>query len=453
MKIVIIGCTHAGIAAMNQCLKYYPDATITVYERNQSISYLSCATYLHIAGSVKNLDEAMYANPEQFIKKGVQMRMQHDVIEIDSTAHTILAQDLQTKEFVHDTYDKLIMTTGSKTTIPVIPGIESTKVMLCKTCDQAQKLAKASKNAKKIAILGGGYSGVELAEGYLKSGHQVILFQRRDQLLNQYLDTELAQKVKQLLLDNNVKVMTKTVVTRFTETEDGKVLIKTSAGDYLVDMVTITPGVLPQADLLKGQVKLAKNGAIITNEYMQSSDPDIFAAGDVTEVHFNPTLDSKYIPLASHAIRQGALAGANVVTPRIKSMGTQATSGMLVFGHTVASTGLTLHDALQENFDAQAVFFEGNYRPDFMPTNTKISIELIYDRKTRQVLGAQLMSKHEVSQSANTISVIIQNKNTIDDLAYLDMLFSPNFDEPFNYLNLVAQKAVDQEYQHSQSQK
>lgn len=134
-------------------------------------------------------------------------------------------------------------------------------------------------------------------------------------------------------------------------------------------------------------------------------------------------------------------------------MGTQATSGMLVFGHTVASTGLTLHDALQENFDAQAVFFEGNYRPDFMPTNTKISIELIYDRKTRQVLGAQLMSKHEVSQSANTISVIIQNKNTIDDLAYLDMLFSPNFDEPFNYLNLVAQKAVDQEYQHSQSQK
>ncbi|GAQ01008.1 NADH oxidase [Companilactobacillus farciminis] len=161
---------------------------------------MSCATYLHIAGSVKDLNEAMYANPEQFIKKGVQMRMQHDVIEIDSTAHTILAQDLQTKEFVHDKYDKLIMTTGSKTTIPVIPGIESTKVMLCKTCDQAQKLYKASKNAETIAILGGGYSGVELAEGYLKSGHQVILFQRKKQLLNQYLDTTIAQKVKKITI-------------------------------------------------------------------------------------------------------------------------------------------------------------------------------------------------------------------------------------------------------------
>lgn len=453
MKIVIIGCTHAGIAAINQCLKYYPDATITVYERNRSISYLSCATYLHIAGSVKDLNEAMYANPEQFIKKGVQMRMQHDVIEIDGTAHTILAQDLQTKEFVHDKYDKLIMTTGSKTTIPVIPGIESTKVMLCKTCDQAQKLYKASKNAETIAILGGGYSGVELAEGYLKSGHQVILFQRKKQLLNQYLDTTIAQKVKKLLLDNNVKVMTNTVVTRFNETDDGKILVKTNVGDYSVDMVTITPGVLPQADLLKGQVKLAKNGAIITNEYMQSSDPNIFAAGDVTEVHYNPTLNSKYIPLASHAIRQGALAGANILNPRIKTMGTQATTGMLVFGNTVASTGLTLHEALHENFDAQEVFFESNYRPDFMPTNAKISIELVYDRKSRQILGAQLMSEHEVSQSANTISVVIQNKNTIDQLAYLDMLFSPNFDEPFNYLNLVAQKAVDKEYQYSKNQK
>lgn len=453
MKIVIIGCTHAGIAAMNQCLKYYPNASITVYERNQTISYLSCATYLHISGSVKNLDEAMYANPEQFIKKGVQMRMQHDVIKIDSTTHTILAQDLKTKEFVHDKYDKLIMTTGSKTTIPVIPGIESTKVMLCKTCDEAQKLYEASKGSKKIAILGGGYSGVELAEGYLKSGHQVMLFQRRDQLLNQYLDTPLAKKVKKLLLDNNVKVMTNTVVTRFKETGDGHVLVKTSAGDFLVDMVAITPGVLPQADLLKGQVELAKNGAIITNEYMQSSNPDIFAAGDVTEVHFNPTFNSKYIPLASHAIRQGALAGANIINPRIISMGTQATSGMLVFGYTVACTGLTLHDALHENFDAQEVIYEGNYRPDFMPTNNKISIELVYDRKTHQVLGAQLMSQHEVSQSANTISVVIQNKNTIDQLAYLDMLFSPNFDEPFNYLNLVAQKAVDKEYQFSQSQK
>lgn len=449
MKVAIIGCTHAGISAMKQCLKYYPDAEITVYERHASISYLSCATYLHISGSVPNLEDAMYADPDEFSKQGVNMRMEHDVITIDSKKHTIFAQNLKTKEFINDTYDKLIMTTGSRTSIPVIQGIENPKVMLCKTCDQARKLGEAAKKCHKIAIIGGGYAGVELAEGYVKSGHEVVLIHKHTHLLNEYMDPVMAENVKTLLEQNDIKVLTKTTVTRFENTENNQVLIKTNNQNFTVDMVAINPGVLPQSDILKGQVEMAKNGAILTNEYMETSNPDIFAAGDVTQVHYNPTLTSRYIPLASHAIRQGNIAGANLFKHHLKSMGTQATTAMLLFDQTVACTGLTIEAAKTAGFDVQSVFFNGIYRPAFMPSNATIDIELLYDRKTRRVLGAQLMSPHEISQSANTISVIIQNKNTIDDLAYVDMLFSPNFDEPFNYLNLAAQKAVDQEFKHN----
>jgi len=446
MKIAIIGCTHAGIAAVNQILKYYPGTEITVYERHSDISYLSCGTYLHIGNTVENLDDVHYADPHDFVKKGVKMQMQFEVIRIDADKHTILAQDLRTKKLVDDHYDKLIMATGSITKIPAISGIENSKVMLCKTCDEAHKLFVAAQNAPHIAIVGGGYAGVELAEGYIKSGHQVTLFQHNKQLLDEYTDPVIAKQIKELLEKNGVEVFTDTHVTQFSDLPNEKVKIITDKGDYEADMITICPGVIPQSDLLKGQVKLAKNGAVITDPYMGTSDPDIFAAGDTTEVNFNPTLSQIYVPLASHAIRQGTLAGINVLDKRLKTIGTQATTGMLLFGQTVACTGMTLAKAKEAHFEAKTALYKGNYRPDFMPTTEEITIELVYDKNSRKVLGGQLVSSHEVAQSANTLSVVIQNGNTIDELAFIDMLFSPNFDEPFNYLNLVAQVAVDQEH-------
>ncbi|GEO63536.1 NADH oxidase [Companilactobacillus nantensis] len=431
---------------MKQILKYYPDADITVYERHAEISYLSCGTYLHLGGEVKNLDDVFYANPDEFTKQGVKMRMIHDVISINAKEHSILAQNLKTKELVHDSYDKLIMATGSITAIPAISGIENPKVMLCKTCDQAHELYAAAKTYHTVAIVGAGYAGVELAEGYIKSGHEVVLIERGPHVLKEYMDPEMSKKVEIMLVEHGVKVLTNTTVTQFSDLKNEKVNVKTTSCDCSVDMVAIAPGVIPQSDLLKGQVDLSKNGAIVTDPYMGTSDPDIFAAGDATEVRYNPTLGQAYIPLASHAVRQGTLAGINVLDKRLKSIGTQATTGMLLFGKTIACTGLTHEKAKAANFNTGIAYYHGNYRPDFMPTTAEITIELVYDRNTRKVLGAQMMSDHEVSQSANTISVVIQNGNTIDELAFLDMLFSPNFDEPFNYLNLVAQAAVDQEH-------
>ncbi len=374
------------------------------------------------------------------------MRMIHDVISINAEEHTILAQNLKTKELVHDTYDKLIMATGSITAIPAISGIENPKVLLCKTCDEAHELYAAAKMYHSVAIVGGGYAGVELAEGFVKSGHKVSLIERGPHVLKEYMDPIMAKKVQAMLVEHGVKILTDTMVTQFKDLENEEIEVETTRSKCTVDMVAIAPGVVPQSDLLKGQVEISDNGAIVTDPYMGTSNPDIFAAGDATEVRYNPTLSQTYMPLASHAVRQGTLAGINVLDKRLKSIGTQATTGMLLFDKTIACTGLTLKKAQEAHFDAAAAFYQGNYRPDFMPTTAEITIELVYDKNTRKVLGAQMMSDHEISQSANTISVVIQNGNTIDELSFLDMLFSPNFDEPFNYLNLVAQVAVDQEH-------
>jgi len=139
------------------------------------------------------------------------------------------------------------------------------------------------------------------------------------------------------------------------------------------------------------------------------------------------------------------LAGINVFDRKVRSIGTQATMGLQIFDQTVAVTGMTLKDAKAKLFNVGSVIYEGPYRPTFMPDDFKVTVILIYDKNNRKILGAQLISQHDVSQSANTVSGLMQNGGTIDQLAFLDMLFSPNFNNPFDYLNLAAQKAVNQE--------
>lgn len=446
MKVVVIGCTHAGIAAIRQILQDYPQTQITVYERQSSISYLSCATYLHIEGTIKTLSDAMYVKPEDFIQQGVDLKLKHDVIRIDHRKHTLVVQNLVTREIETTTYDKLIMTTGSLTAIPTISGVESPRVLLCKTYDQAHDLCMNTVDEHKIGIIGGGYVGVELAESYAKSGHEVWLIHNKPYLLEKYVEPIISKAVANTLTKKGVHIILNAHANEFCDTENDGLLIKTSDGkQYQVDMAIASAGIIPETDLLQGQVEMMDNGAIIVDPYMHTSDPDILAAGDDAMIHFNPTHSKRYFPLASHAVRQGMLAGINVFERKVRSIGTQATTGLKIFDQILAATGLTLTEAKKTTFNVRSVVYEGPYRPEFMPNAYKVTVVLIYDRNSRKILGAQLLSRHDVSQSANTISSLIQNGATIDQLAFLDMLFSPNFNNPFDYLNLVAQKAVKQE--------
>lgn len=443
MKVIVIGCTHAGTFAVKQILKEHPDAEVTVYERNDNISFLSCGIALYLDGKVKDPQGLFYSNPKELSDLGANVKMLHSVKSVDTDAKTIEVENLDSHDVFTDKYDKLVMTTGSSPVLPPIEGRDNKNVFFCKNWHDAQILFEKAKDHKRIAVVGAGYIGAELAEAFSNHGHETTLINSDSHVLSKYFDKKFTDKIEELYADHNVKLELGVRVQKFSG--DDELTLSTGDHDIKADMAILCVGFQPNTELLTGKVDMMDNGAIITNEYMQTSNPDIFAAGDSAAVHFNPSETNEYIPLATNAVRQGILVGQNIEKPTTKYMGTQSSSGLQLYDYSLVSTGMTVGMAERKNMKASSVVVEDNYRPEFMPTTEKVLMELVYDPSTRRILGGSLMSRYDISQSANTLSVLIQNKNTIDDLAMVDMLFQPNFDRPFHYLNILGQAAQAQE--------
>lgn len=442
MKIAVIGCTHAGTFAVKTILSEHPDAQVTVYEKNDNISFLSCGIALYLGQQVKDPQGLFYSNPEELKQLGADVKMNHDVINVDPTNKTLTVTDLsQNKQFT-DTYDKLVATTGSWPIMPPIDGIDNPNVYLCKNWNHAQELFQTAPAKKRITVVGAGYIGAELAEAYSLTGHDVTLIDGAERVMSKYFDRKFTDTVEHDYQTHGVTLALNQQVTKISGKDT--VTITTTKGHYETDLVIMCVGFKPNTTLFKGKLDMLENGALITNEYMQTSDPNIYAAGDSVAVHYNPTHKLAYIPLATNAVRQGILVGKNIENPTVKYMGTQSSSGLKLYNRTIVSTGLTMAAAKQQGINAQAVTMTDNYRPEFMPTTEPVLMSLVYNPENRQILGGALMSSHDVSQSANVLSVCIQNQNTIDDLAMVDMLFQPQFDRPFNYLNLLGQAAQKQ---------
>ncbi|TMT00107.1 NADH oxidase [Apilactobacillus kunkeei] len=443
MKVIVIGCTHAGTFAVKQILKEHPDAEVTVYERNDNISFLSCGIALYLDGKVKDPQGLFYSNPKELSDLGANVKMLHSVKSVDTDAKTIEVENLDSHDVFTDKYDKLVMTTGSRPVLPPIEGRDNKNVFFCKNWHDAQILFEKAKDHKRIAVVGAGYIGAELAEAFSNHGHETTLINSDSHVLSKYFDKKFTDKIEELYADHNVKLELGVRVQKFSG--DDELTLSTGDHDIKADMAILCVGFQPNTELLTGKVDMMDNGAIITNEYMQSSNPDIFAAGDSAAVHFNPSETNEYIPLATNAVRQGILVGKNIEKPTTKYMGTQSSSGLQLYDYALVSSGMTVGMAERKGMKASSVVVEDNYRPEFMPTTEKVLMELVYDPSTRRILGGSLMSRYDISQSANTLSVLIQNKNTIDDLAMVDMLFQPNFDRPFHYLNILGQAAQAQE--------
>jgi len=343
-------------------------------------------------------------------------------------------------------YDKLINTTGSWPVVPRIPGIESGNILLCKNYNQANEIIEKTKTAKNIVIIGGGYIGIELVEAFYENGKNVTLIDGLSRILNKYLDSEFTDILEEKIKEKGIKLALGETVSEFFPDENGNVkVVKTSKHEFAADLVIMCVGFLPNNNLLKGKVDMLNNGAILVDEYMRTSNPDIFAAGDSCSVLYNPNGGQAYIPLATNAVRMGVLIGKNIIEPKIKYRGTQATSGLRLFEYNIGATGVTRESSSAYGLKTKAVILKDYYRPEFMPTNEEILLELVYEKETLRIVGGQVMSKYDITQSANTLSLAIQNKMTVEDLAFVDFFFQPHFDRPWNYLNLLAQKALEQE--------
>ncbi|RJE87815.1 NADH oxidase [Paenibacillus sp. 1011MAR3C5] len=443
MNIAVIGCTHAGTAAITGMAKQYPDAQITVFERNDNISFLSCGIALHVGGVVKDSKGLFYSSPEKMEELGVTMKVRHDVLDVDTDAKTLRAKNLQTgEEFVHS-FDKLVVTTGSWPIIPQLEGIDLENVVLCKNYNHAQAIIQKARLARRIAVIGAGYIGIELVEAFEMLGKNVTLIDNMERVLYKYLDREFTDVAERAFADQGVKLALGETVTSFQGNANGEVrAVVTNTGVHEADMVVLCMGFRPNTELLKGQVDMLPNGAIIVDEYMRTSKPDVFAAGDSCAVKYNPTGEHAYIPLATNAVRMGTLVARNLVEPTVKYLGTQGTSGIKIYDYNIASTGMTETAAIAAGMNVKNVTIIDNDKPEFMPTFEKVTLKVVYEADSGKILGAQLLSKIDLTQSINTLSVCIQNGMTMDELSFVDFFFQPHYNKPWNLLNQAGLQAV-----------
>src|SRR5690554_637374 len=445
MKTVVIGCTHAGTSAVKSILKNHPDMEVVVFERNDNVSFLSCGIALYIGDVVKDAQSLFYSNPEELTSLGAQVNMEHNVTDIDEVNKNVTVLNMLTNETFVENYDKLVLTTGSWPIEPPIPGVEANNILLCKNYNQALEIFQRKQNAKNVVIVGGGYIGIELVEAFYETGKNVTLIDGLDRILNKYLDKEFTDILEDDFREKGITLALNQTVASFEKDEHGNVkAVNTPEASFEADLVIMCVGFKPNNELIKGKIDTLPNGAIKVNKYMQTSNPDIYAAGDNVAVHYNPTQDHSYIPLATNAVRMGTLVGHNILENKVAYRGTQGTSGLYLFGFNIGSTGLTVGSAEHFGIEVDSVVFEDNYRPEFMPTTEKVLMKLVYRKDNNQIVGAQLISKYDITQSANTLSLAIQNEMTVEDLAYVDFFFQPHFDRPWNYLNLLAQKALEQ---------
>ncbi len=440
MKVIVIGCTHAGTAAIVNAANLYEDLNITVYERNDNISFLSCGIALHVADVVKDPQGLFYSSPEALADLGVTTKMKHDVLDVNVNEKTVTIKNLETNETFEDTFDKLIVTTGSWPIQPPIEGIEKENIVLCKNYDHAKVIIEKAKQVENITVVGAGYIGVELVEAFEMLGKNVTLIDAQDRILPKYLDPEFTAPAQKSFEDKGVTLALGQCVSRFEGQETVKRVV-TDKGTYDTDLVVLCIGFKPNTGLLKGQIDMLPSGAIVIDEYMHTSHPDVFAAGDSCAVIYNPTGESAYIPLATNAVRMGTIVAKNLKKDTARYMGTQGTSGIKIYNHNIASTGLTELTAKEKGLDVEVVLIKENWRPEFMPTYSEVTLKVVYNKTSRVVLGAQLISDEDLTQSINTMSVVIQNKMTIDELAYVDFFFQPHYNKPWNFLNVAGLNA------------
>ncbi|WP_099187232.1 FAD-dependent oxidoreductase [Tepidibacter mesophilus] len=440
MKIAVIGCTHAGTASIINCAKLYPDSKITVYEKNDNISFLSCGIALYVGGVIEDPKGLFYSSPEELTNLGVVTKMSHEVLDVDIKNKKINIINLKTNEKFEDDFDKLIITTGSWPIIPNINGIELDNILLSKNFYHSKSMIEKSKDAKNVVVIGAGYIGVELVEAFQQNGKNVTLIDAQDRILSKYLDEEYTSKAEEEFIKHSVNLELGQVVQSF-KGKEGKVSkVITDKGEYDADIVVMCVGFKPNTNLFKNQIEMLENGAIIVDEYMKTSEKDIYAAGDCCAVIYNPTGTHEYIPLATNAVRMGTLVARNLLKSTTRYMGTQGTSGIKIYDYNIASTGLTYTNAKERKIDSDYVIVEDNYRPEFMPTYEKVKLKVVYDKTSHIILGAQIMSKVDLTQSINTMSVFIQNKMTMDELAFTDFFFQPHFNKPWNILNSAGLK-------------
>ncbi|HFI0182839.1 TPA: H2O-forming NADH oxidase [Streptococcus suis] len=449
-KIVVVGANHAGTAAIKTMLTNYgQENEIVVFDQNSNISFLGCGMALWIGEQIAGSEGLFYSNKEELESLGATVYLESPVTNIDYDAKTVTAL-VNGQEHV-ESFDKLLFATGSQPILPPIKGAEIKEDSLefeatlenlqfvklyQNSADVIEKLK--NKDIKRVAVVGAGYIGVELAEAFQRKGKEVVLIDVVDTCLAGYYDRDLSDLMAKNLEDNGIKLAFGETVKEVAG--DGKVeKIITDKNEYDVDMVILAVGFRPNTAFAGEGIERFRNGAFLVNKRQETSIPGVYAIGDCATIYDNATGDTSYIALASNAVRTGIVAAHNICGTDLEGIGVQGSNGISIYGLNLVSTGLTLEKATRLGFNAAVTEVTDNQKPEFIEHgNFPVTLKIVYDKDSRRVLGAQMAAREDISLGIHLFSLAIQEGVTIEKLALTDLFFLPHFNKPYNYITVAA---------------
>lgn len=451
-KILIIGGVAGGASTAARLRRLDETSEIIMFERGSYISYANCGLPYHIGNVIKERESLLLQTPEAMQKKyNVDVRVDSEVIKIDKENKLVEVKKTHTGETYTESYDVLVISTGSTPLKPPIEGINSPSIFTLWTVPDTDEIKRFIKerNPKNAVVIGGGFIGLEVAENLHHAGINVTVAEAMDQVMAP-VDYEMAQLVQNNMVSNGVNLILGDGVSKF-KSENGIVTITLASGKSIdADMVLLSIGVRPNSQLAKeAGLELNQRGGVVVDKYLKTSDPNIYALGDVIEVEEFINKGRAMIALAGPANKQGRICANNIYGANEEYKGTMGTSVAKVFDLTVASTGTNektlVRMGMEEGKDYYTAIISQKSHAGYYPESAELILKLIFSTDGKKIFGAQIVGEGGADKRIDTIATTIRLGGSIYDLKELELAYAPPYSsakDPVNMLGFVAENII-----------
>lgn len=443
MKLLIVGGVAGGASAAARARRVSEESQIILFERGPEVSFANCGLPYYIGGEIKSRDKLLVTTPERLRTRfNLDVRTRSSVESIDRVAKTVTVRELTTDRVYTESYDKLILAPGAAAVRPNIPGIDSPGVFTLRNLQDVDRIKQhLGSGVVRAVVVGGGFIGLEMVENFVKLGIPTTLVERNHQVLGP-LDAEMTTPILQTLRQHGVEVEFGQNLNAIEPSADGLVMKFDSGKSLNASIAIIGVGVKPENKLaIDAGLELGSRGGIKVDDHMQTSDPDIYAVGDVIEVKDAQFGHATMVPLAGPANRQGRIAADNVLGGTSKYRGTQGTAIVGVLGKTAAMTGASEKSLQRLGITYRKVYIHPANHAGYYPGAESMTLKLIFAPEDGRILGAQGVGGQGVDKRIDILAVAIQANMTVFDLEEMELCYAPQYGsakDPINMLGFVA---------------
>lgn len=440
MKVVIVGGVAGGATAAARIRRLDEQAEIVVFERSGYISYANCGLPYYVGDIITDPDELTLQTPESFYRRfRVNMKVRHEVIAIHPERKTVTVRNLDTDTKFEEGYDKLILSPGAKPTQPDMPGVEIENVFTLRTVEDTFRIKDyiIKNHPRSVVLAGGGFISLELAENLKELGMDVTIVQNGNQLMNPF-DPDMASFIHNELRRHDIKLVFGHAVIGFAE-QDGvvEVMLKNDCS-LRADMAILAIGVTPDTELARSAgLELGLKGSIVVDDKMETSVPDIYAAGDAVQVKNFVTGEEDLIALAGPANKQGRVIADNICGLDSRYNGSQGSSVIKVFDLTAATTGINEKRASTSGIDADSVILSPMSHAGYYPGGKVMTMKVVFEKETYRLLGAQIIGYDGVDKRVDVIATAIRAGMKATELKELDLAYAPPYSSAKDPVNMA----------------